>query len=240
LANNWFQFKQFIVHQGDCAMKVTTDACLFGAWIPLETDKPCTILDIGAGTGVLAVMLAQRSSKAEITAVEIDEAAAKQARENAAASPFSDRIHIVHQPIQAFAAASTKKYDLIVSNPPFFKNHLLSPQSKVNAARHQESLGLEDLSQAIASTLSPNGIAAVLLPENESNLFSTYMAKVALFPLLDMEVRNKPGEAVFRKMILYQFNYQGDIQIDQFEIRDANGQYAKDFVQLLQPYYLHL
>lgn len=218
-------------------MKVTTDACLFGAWIPLD-GRPKTILDIGSGTGLLSLMLAQRTTESIITGVELDAAAAQQAKENVGSSPFSNRINIAHQSIQEFAASSHQKFDLIVSNPPFFKNHLTSPEDKVNAARHQETLTFEELSSCISALRSPNGRVAILLPENESHFFTEKMRCFDLWPSEEVQVLNKPNDAVFRKMVVYQ---QGEsCRPTQLHIRDHSGQYSAAFQALLSSFYLKL
>ena len=128
MSNSYFQFKQFIIHQDRCAMKVTTDACLFGAWVAEEdkSEKIITknVLDIGTGTGLLSLMYAQKNSLANIDAIEIDEDAYIQAKENVAASPFAERINIIHDDIKRFTFS--KKYDCIISNPPFYEKEIRS------------------------------------------------------------------------------------------------------------------
>src|SRR3954469_11797521 len=126
MANNYFSFKQFIIHQDKCAMKVCTDACLFGAYVADRfqiTNSKFHVLDIGAGTGLLSLMLAQKNSTVQIDAVEIDKAASEQAKENFKHSLWRDRLHIHHQPIQEFGMNT---YNLIISNPPFYENDLKS------------------------------------------------------------------------------------------------------------------
>jgi tRNA1Val (adenine37-N6)-methyltransferase len=137
LGNSYFQFKQFTVHQGDCAMKVTTDACIQGAWTPVQKDE-VRILDIGAGTGLLSLMLAQKAPNAIVDAVELNEQAATQAGQNFAGSPWADRLNVICSDIQGYRA--THKYDLIISNPPFFNNSLKGPEASRNNARHTTAL----------------------------------------------------------------------------------------------------
>jgi len=218
-------------------MKVTTDACLFGAWIPLD-HEPKFILDIGAGTGLLSLMMAQRAPEVTILGVELDGAAAKQALENAQDSPFAKRISIVQQDVQQFAIETEEKFDLILSNPPFFKNHLHSPLAKVNAARHQETLSLEQLAEAIVKLLAPTGKAAILLPENEAKAFTKLMRSLGLGLQIQVEVLNKPGEPVFRNMLL--FGSASTYQTYQLPIRNQKGEYSDVFKESLRNFYLQI
>jgi tRNA1Val (adenine37-N6)-methyltransferase len=142
MANSYFDFKQFRIEQGNCGMKVSTDACIQGAWTPVPHGA-CRILDAGAGTGLLSLMLAQRAPEVMIDALEIDEAAAIQAGENISASAFADRIHIHHQDVRSFQPED--QYDLIICNPPFFINSLNSPEAARNLARHNHTLQQKDL-----------------------------------------------------------------------------------------------
>ena len=154
-----FRFKRFTVHQDRCAMKVGTDGVLLGAWTPLRpTDR--RLLDIGTGTGLIALMLAQRAPEAEVTGIDIDDVS--QARENAAASPWGGRLHFVQTPVQTFAPAG--RFDRIVSNPPFFDATLPSPDAGRTTARHTVTLTFSELCDAVLRLLaSPQGTTAVVL-----------------------------------------------------------------------------
>jgi tRNA1Val (adenine37-N6)-methyltransferase len=158
-----FNFKQFAVNQAGCAMKVNTDGVLLGALV--EAPAPKTILDIGTGTGVIALMLAQRFEKAQIDAVEIDEAAAKTAEGNFKASEFEDRLYLFASSFEEyFEAYPDKKYDLIVSNPPFFLNSLTSPGAKKNLARHTDDAFFERLVKCVSNHLTTDGVCVMILP----------------------------------------------------------------------------
>ncbi|MEL6535781.1 MAG: methyltransferase [Bacteroidota bacterium] len=165
--NSYFQFKQFTVHQGQCAMKVTTDACVFGALV--EATRPMRVLDIGTGTGLLALMVAQRFTEAHIDAVELDESSVLQARQNFQASPWADRLTVHQGSIQEFSSAHP--YDLVIANPPFFANQLLSQSIEKRNAWHQTTLTSGELAKAISVTLAPQGTAWVLLPPSETQSF---------------------------------------------------------------------
>lgn len=155
-----FQFKQFAIQQDRCAMKVGTDGVLLGAWATTGE----RMLDIGTGTGLIALMLAQRCAHAVVDAVEIDEAAAEQARENVAASPFADRVNVVNVEIQKFTPMNGVRYDVVVSNPPYFQNALGSPDEKRHTARHTDSLSYRELLDAVTRLLREDGRFCIIIP----------------------------------------------------------------------------
>ena len=158
-SNPYFQFKQFRVNQGQCAMKVTLDACLFGALVNVEDSR--RILDIGTGTGLLSLMAAQRSS-AHIDAVELDSEAAYQAQQNVDQSPWQHRLQVVHSAVQDLPTGA--QYDTIICNPPFFENSLRAPDERRNRARHTDTLSFSQLAESIDQFLENDGMAWVLLP----------------------------------------------------------------------------
>ena len=158
-----FHFKQFSVDQSGCAMKVNTDGVLLGA--SATADDPVAILDIGTGTGVIALMLAQRFENARVDAVEIDETAAATAKLNFEQSPFKDRLAAYALGFEAFFEHNPeKRYDLIVSNPPFYTASLKSPTEKINLAKHAHPAFFESFIKAIAAHLTPKGLCSLVLP----------------------------------------------------------------------------
>ena len=162
MGRDYFEFKQFTVHQDQCAMKVGTDGVLAGAWAEL----PATghVLDIGTGSGLMALMAAQRC-EAHITGIDNDLAALLQARSNAEASPWKERISMVHADIKEFAKQTpTQHFEAILSNPPFFTESVASPDARRHAARHTDALSYTELLQAVACLLSPTGVFSVILP----------------------------------------------------------------------------
>jgi tRNA1Val (adenine37-N6)-methyltransferase len=165
--NSSFQFKQFTIWQDKCAMKVCTDACVLGAWTDLENAG--RILDMGAGTGLLSLMAAQRNTHALIDAVEIDSDAFTQAGENVAKSPFHHRIKLYHAAAQEFDAGL--QYDVIISNPPFFQDDLKSPDKKKNLAHHAHSLDFEALIRTAERLMKATGKFQVLFPVEEGTRF---------------------------------------------------------------------
>lgn len=162
MSNPYFRFKQFTVFHDRCAMKVGTDGVLLGAWSGVG--EAVKILDVGTGCGLVALMMAQRNPEAFITAIDIDESAASQARENIQHSPFSDRISVEALSLQQYAASKPAGFDLIVSNPPFFSDSLLPPDPRRTGARHSVTLTLGDLLHFSAGGLAPGGVLSLIIP----------------------------------------------------------------------------
>ncbi|MEO8711563.1 MAG: methyltransferase, partial [Parafilimonas sp.] len=172
MPNDYFRFKQFIITQDKCAMKVCTDACLFGAWAAHNPQlEASNILDIGTGTGLLSLIYAQKNMHASIDAIEIDEAAVQQARENFEASIWKERLHVYNTSIQQFATSSNKKYDVIICNPPFYENDLKSENKQRNLALHSDALTLEELISDVDLLLGDDGSFFVLLPFHRTKYF---------------------------------------------------------------------
>lgn len=235
MANDYFQFKQFLIHQGDCAMKVTTEGCLFGALAFAE--QPKRILDIGTGTGLLALMLAQKYPKAEIQAVEFDQSAFDQAKANFTLSQWSDNLRVGQAAIQSYQ--TKEQFDLIICNPPFFANSLRSDQKSKNLAIHDSSLSQHDLAHCINELLAKGGVFWVLYPEREALMFRDEAERKGLFLNKAITVLNHPKSMVFR--IVQQFSFEDKKVISsELIIKDQEGSYTQDFEQLLSPYYLHL
>ena len=239
MANSYFKFKQFVVHQEFCAMKVTTDACLFGAWCAEKiTHLPIkNILDIGAGTGLLSLMLAQQNILAMIDAVEIDKAAAQQALSNIDNSIYKNNITVYNSPIQNFE--SKKLYDFIISNPPFFENDLKSEKVNKNVALHSTALSLKELICSIKSNLDSYGYFAVLLPTHRVEYFKTLALDFNL--IFETNVKQTEQHAVFRVMLMYEHSQSKTLKQGEIFIKHKNSNnYSPEFIQLLEPYYLNL
>lgn len=238
MPNHYFEFKQFRVEQDQCAMKVCTDACLFGAWTvsklkeyPIEANN---ILDIGTGTGLLSLMLAQ-STDAQIDAIEIESGAATQAAANFQLSTWNDRLHVIHADVQSFLD-SKLCYDFIISNPPFYEQDLKSPNSNRNLAHHSVALGLEAFAQSVNALLHPNGYFAVLLPYNRKAIFLTIAENQGFYLAESMDVQQTENHAFFRTMML--FNRKKQVPKSSSISIKINQAYSPEFRSLLTPYYL--
>jgi tRNA1Val (adenine37-N6)-methyltransferase len=240
MPNNYFQFKKFTVYQDQSAMKVTTDACLFGAWIASQIEKkhlqPETILDIGAGTGLLSLMIAQKSM-AVIDSVEIEQKAFGQAKKNSEDSLWKDRVNVINSDVKHFL--SNKFYDLIISNPPFFENELESPDNSVNLARHDEGLTFIDLLNVVNKRLSEGGSFAVLLPVQKVEIFDRLAKAIGLYPINKLLIKQTPRHNFFRAILIYNRS-KGAMSYNEMSIKDGEGNYTDQFKALLKDYYLHL
>ena len=198
-----FKFKQFSVSQDRCAMKIGTDGVLLGAWVSLE-NNPESILDIGAGTGIISLQLAQRSTAETIDAVEIDDDAYEQCSENFEASPWGDRLFCYHASVQEFASEIEEKYDLIVSNPPFFSENYKSDNDARDMARFNDALPFQHLVVCASHLLSEEGTFAVILPKKEEKQFIRLASENNLYPQRICEVQGTPNSEI--KRVLLEFS----------------------------------
>jgi len=239
MPNSFFSFKKFTVNQDACAMKVCTDACLFGAWSTgIIKENTTQILDIGTGTGLLSLMLAQKTT-AFIDAVEIDEKAFIQAVDNIKQSPWSDSIQLHQGSITDYI--TEKKYDLIISNPPFFENNLQSPDSIKNNAKHDTSLTLNQLLDSIVLHIKKGtGIALILLPFNRVNNFIEDARQKGLFLFSLLLMKQTPKHDYFRGVAVFSTSPSTEIKKLEITIKDETGGYSKEFKELLKDYYLAL
>ena len=243
MANNYFQFKQFTVFQEGCAMKVTTDACLFGAWVAkIVADKSSlinesSILDIGTGTGLLSLMVAQKSS-CTIDAVEIDGEAFSEATNNFKNSSWRDRLTVFNDDVKKYQQENSLPYNFILTNPPFFDNDLKSNSSKRNLAMHCEQLSLEELLVAIKRLLHVDGYFAILLPHHRSIYFEELAAANGFHLAEKIVVKQTPSHSPFRTMLLFG-NKKEEIVENEIIIKDGNI-YTDNFSNLLKDYYLYL
>jgi tRNA1Val (adenine37-N6)-methyltransferase len=243
MPNDFFQFKKFKIEQEKCAMKVCTDACLFGAWVSEIVNRQSQIankiLDIGAGTGLLPLMVAQKSNQAIIDAVEIDKSAATQCSFNFQQSPWNERLHVHHSSIQQFNQSSNQLYNFIISNPPFFENDLKSKNTKRNIALHSDALSLEELLFAINSLLIEDGNFAVLLPFHRSDFFEKLVSKKNYFLQKKILVKQTPKHEYFRSMSFFG-KQEMSKNISSIIIKDEENKYTGEFALLLKDYYLNL
>ncbi|MES2850640.1 MAG: methyltransferase [Bacteroidota bacterium] len=237
MPNNYFKFKQFTIQQENCAMKVCTDACLFGAWVAdqVKTKAATNILDIGTGTGLLSLMLAQRVP-AMIDAVEIDEAAYLQAKENFEQSPWKERLGIFNTNILKFDVE--KKYDCIISNPPFFENDLKSTDKNKNAAKHDTALTLEQLLPTVQKLLKDDGSFAVLIPYHRVEECILLAEKFGLQLSKKVLVKQTPKHEYFRGILIFSCTKK-NMLTEEITIKNESNIYTERFSELLKDYYLY-
>ncbi|MEZ4858428.1 MAG: methyltransferase [Flavobacteriaceae bacterium] len=233
-----FQFKQFSVLQDRCAMKIGTDGVLLGAWVCLQKN-PKSILDIGAGTGIIALQLAQRSTATTIDAVEIDDDAFEQCAENFETSPWADRLFCYHASIQEFASEIEEKYDLIISNPPFYREDYKTENEARDTARFEDALPFQHLIVCAAHLLSESGTFAVILPKKEVDSFIALASENQLFPKRICEVKGTPSSTI--KRVLVEFSFRKlDPKNETLTIEVSRHQYTPEYKQLVKDFYLKM
>ena len=217
-------------------MKVCTDACVLGAYADVAGEG---ILDIGTGTGLLALMAAQRNPTARVDAVEVDDAAFAQASENVAASPFAERVRVIHGRIQSRVdSLSALRYDRILTNPPFYTNHLRSPDAAVNRALHTDELPFEDLLEAVVQLLKPDGQWWVLLPPYETGKLIELAQASGLKPFRRLHLRHHVRKPAFRVITGFAFGADG-VTDETLNIYEPDGRtYTPEFRTLLCDFYL--
>lgn len=234
-----FQFKQFTIAQDRCAMKIGTDGVLLGAWAPIE-NNPFSILDIGAGTGVVALMLAQRSNAQQIDALEIDEEAYEQSVDNFENSPWSDRLFCFHAGLDEFVEEPEDEYDLIVSNPPFYSEDYKSENEQRDLARFTDAMPFEDLIEAAALLLSENGIFCVIIPYKEEIHFIGLAKEYELYPLKITRVKGTPTTEIKRSLLAFGRNENNIVATDELIIETARHNYTAEYIALTKDFYLKM
>ena len=237
MPNDYFQFKEFTIYQDRCAMKVSTEACILGAWFAYQQIETKNTLDLGSGTGLLMLMLAQRW-QGYFHGIEIESKAAGQLRENILQSKWAEKCTVIEGDVRNYA--SPVAYDFIISNPPFYEKQLSSYDPSVNLARHSSSLSLEELIRAIDSNLSIAGSFGILLPSKRALAFEKMAKARSFFLIQKLVVRQSPVHGEFRTIL-----HMGRKKVDQPKtssllIRDIAGNYSDEFVQLMKAYYLNL
>jgi len=233
-----FQFKKFSIAQDQCAMKVGTDGILLAAWA--RVGEASQILDIGAGTGLIGLMLAQRQSAAQVIGVEIDELAADQAKDNGAQSPFAKQVKICTDSIQSFAKNTKHQFDLIVSNPPFFSGGVLSESAGRAEVRHTVKLSHQDLLRSVQTLLRPLGKFCLILPLLEGLRFQELARTYQLYTQHVCKVSPRPGKPANRLLIELGKTQKDKVQQTQMSIyADAEGlNRSAEFSKLTADFYL--
>lgn len=233
-----FQFKEFSVNQDQCAMKIGTDSVLLGAWTSLNTN-PFSILDIGSGTGVLALIIAQRSHAENIEAIEIDADAYEQCIENFESSPWGDRLFCYHASLLEFVEEIDADYDLIICNPPFYSEDYKTNNEARDLARFNDAMPFEHLIYAVANLLSTNGLFSVVIPFKEEENFVTIASKVGLFPNRILYVKGHPDSEIKRSLLEFSFK-ESLIETSELIIETTRHQYTEDYINLTKDFYLKM
>lgn len=232
MANTEFTFKQFTIKQDRCAMKVGTDGVLLGAW----ADGGQNILDIGTGTALIALMMAQRFKHAHVTALEIDEEASRQARENAGASPFANRVEVLHTALQDFFPGC--QYDCIVTNPPFFTDSLKNPDSQRAAARHADTLPYGELFSRVAALLAPDGVFSAIIPTDCLDRFIAEAYFSGLSPIRRCAIKTTTRRAPKRQLVAFAHQPSANNDTQEATLLTNDGERSEWYRKLTEDFYI--
>ncbi|MEN9511552.1 MAG: hypothetical protein RLZZ370_1371 [Bacteroidota bacterium] len=236
LANFYFNFRQFQMVQHQAAMRISTDACLFGAWIQLKAAR--NMLDVGTGTGVLTLMLAQRFPEIRFTAVEVEAGACADASQNFSSSPWHDRLQLFQADVRHWQTAET--FDAIVCNPPFFMHDLPNPEQRKQLARHgQSGLSPEALMEAVNRLLRSDGHLYVMLPPQTMMILERCASALGWFPVQRCVVRHAPEKQAHLHFVVFARNGQPPASEEQLMLKTGDA-YSVRATELLAPYYLFL
>lgn len=233
-----FYFKKFTVAQDRCAMKIGTDGVLLGSWIPIDNDV-YSILDIGTGTGVIALMMAQRCFAETIDALEIDADAYEQAVENFENSDWADRLFCYHASFQEFFQEIDVTYDLLISNPPFYTDAYKTTSASRDIARFEDALPFEHLFVGAARLLSEKGRFAVILPYKEEQNGISIAKRVGLYPQKITRVKGNPLSEIKRSMMLFGFE-RLEMKPDELIIETKRHEYTQEYIALTRDFYLKM
>ena len=229
-----FRFKQFEVWHDRCAQKVGTDGVLLGAWA--KADECENILDIGTGSGLIALMMAQRAPKAKVVGIEIDEAAAQQAQENVSKSPFQSRIEIVQSDVRDYS--SPVAFDCIVCNPPFFVEETLPDDSQRAMARHTAHLAFLELIEVVSRLISPTGTFNVILPTSSANDFVNQCFMNGLYLVRQCRISTVVNKKPKRVMLSFSKTGKGDYNTETIVLQERDGSRSEAYQKLTEDFYL--
>jgi len=229
-----FRFKQFTIDDENSAHRVGTDSMILGAWSqPPASGK---ILDIGAGCGILSLMMAQKST-ASIDAVEIDPVASNEALNNFIQSPWSSRLHLYNKSIQCFTESLKSLYDFIITNPPYFSGSLKSPVLKKNIARHDQVISLQELAQIANRVLKPEGTLALIIPFTDVPTFVSICRSNDLYLKRSLTVRSTPDKRPIRSLQEYSKETVTKPQLSELTLLDGTGKYSPEYLKLTREYH---
>ena len=220
-------------------MKIGTDGVLLGAWCPVD-NNPFSVLDIGAGTGILSLMLAQRSNAEQIDALEIDEGAYEQCVENFETSPWSERLFCFHAGLDEFVEEPEDEYDIIISNPPFYSEDFKTENSQRDLARFQDAMPFEELVEAADLLLSENGIFAVIIPFKEEKRFIDLCAEAELYPVKVTRIRGSQTTPIVRSLLALKRYELSVLTTDELVIEINRHEYTDEYINLTKDFYLKM
>ncbi|MDX2045512.1 MAG: methyltransferase [Chitinophagaceae bacterium] len=236
MPNSYFQFKQFTVYQDKCAMKVSTDACILGAWFAAKIRDYTYILDIGSGTGLLMLMLAQKL-KSQIHGIELDPDCFKQLKDNIGHNNWKDKCRIFIGDARTFVFPV--KYDFVITNPPFYENQLPSDDERKNLAKHSSNLSLQELLDTTYTNLAEDGSLGILLPSQRVKPFRQMAEKKGFCLSEELQVKQTTQHDYFRSVLHFTKNKVSPVQSYSLAIKEKD-EYTAEFTELLKDYYLKL
>ncbi len=243
MSNSFFHFKQFSVHHDKCGMKVGTDGVLLGAWPSLaHNDQNTNVLDIGTGTGLVALMLAQRFENVHIDAVEIDEDAFAQAIDNFSLSPWTDRLNAIHSDFNDYSKNCDKKYELIVSNPPYFEDSLKASAKNRSQARHTDTLSFAQLLSGAKSCLATNGCFYVILPSDKYETIAQLASENDMYISSVLWIKGNEQQPIKRSIIELKHSKGNPPSTQQktLVIEKERHQYTDDYITITKDFYLKM
>ncbi|MBL85811.1 MAG: tRNA (adenine-N(6)-)-methyltransferase [Winogradskyella sp.] len=233
-----FKFKQFTVKQDRCAMKIGTDGVLLGAWTSVK-HNPFSVLDIGSGTGILSLMIAQRSHAEQIEAIEIDDDAYEQCSENFENSPWNDRLFCYHASLLEFVEEVGDSFDLIVCNPPFYSEDYKTENKSRDLARFNDAMPFKHIIYAVAHLLAEDGLFSIVIPRKEEDDFVALANTIGLFPQRILHVKGNPDTEVKRSLIEFSYT-ENEVEISELIIETERHNYTKDYINLTKDFYLKM
>lgn len=233
-----FKFKQFSVEQDKCAMKIGTDGVLLGSWTSVD-HNPFSVLDIGAGTGVLSLMLAQRCNAQLIEAIEIDADAYEQCADNFENSPWGDRLFCYHASLLEYVDEVDDKYDVIICNPPFYSEDYKTKNEARDLARFQDAMPFEHLTYAVSKLLSDDGLFSVVIPFKAQDNFITLASTVKLYPKRILHLKGNSKTEIKRSLIEFSFQ-KTQPKFSELVIENGRHNYTEDYIELTKDFYLKL
>lgn len=233
-----FKFKQFTIKQDRCAMKIGTDGVLLGAWTSVK-HNPFSILDIGSGTGILSLMIAQRSYAEQIEAIEIDDDAYEQCSENFENSPWNDRLFCYHASLLEFVEEVEDAFDLIICNPPFYSEDYKTENKSRDLARFNDAMPFKHIIYAVAHLLAEDGLFSIVIPRKEEDDFVALANTIGLFPQRILHVRGNPDADVKRSLIEFSYT-QKEVETSELIIETERHNYTKVYINLTKDFYLKM
>lgn len=234
-----FKFKQFEIAQDQCAMKVGTDGVLLGSWVRSKNEV-FSLLDIGAGTGVISLMMAQRFSEAHIEAIEIDSEAFEQAVSNFENSPWGDRLFCFHASFQEYFQEVEEQYDIIISNPPYHLATQKTADTSKNLARFEDALPFEHLLYGVKQLLATEGTFAVVIPYEQEERFLDIALEMQLYPTRITHVKGHKTASIKRSLLQLQHKPIDAIDLSELVIEIERHKYTNDYTDLVKDFYLKM